>query len=280
MKKLIMGIFGLMLLLPISVNADNNFQTITDAETFDTNATVGTDLDNAIYSVSISWDSLEFNYKIIDGIYKWYPKEKTTCKGKTINALEEYTALVTEGYIFYTDNSCTMESNGYAIDTTEYYYLHDPYDDGSTYIQINDYSVNGRVVPSVEWVSSNDYNFVEGKISYEYLYSTECTSLTEGYIEYVKATDKEIFVDSECQDQYYLSADDIVYEEGKYYFNNEIWSYTTLNDKEIPDTGRISRDGDNYFYNLKLRLESKEETQKKPVSGEVIGTITITIRAA
>ena len=283
MKKLIMGILGLMLLLPIGVDASGPkleweiINSITEGDnSIDASVTVG-EVDVPVYSVQISWQNFRFEWKYDKKLNSYGWKAAEICQPLNITTSESFDEFSADR-IIYTDNACMTETTSYDESITEYYYRLDDFsltDDNGAYILITDQTENGSITPSLTWNATEDYGYVEGKFSYFLRRENVCKPATKEDIE----TFSFVYSDNECKTEW-IDADTIEYEEGKYFVVTEVRDYTLLTTPTVPSAARVENDNSGIrTYELVLQLENKVQPQKTPTTGEKIGTVTISISA-
>lgn len=277
MKKLLMGIFGLMLLLPMGVNASaakaeiEVLYDITDSMTAD--ATVG-EVDVPVYSVEIIWRNFRFEWKYDKELNSYGWKAAEICQPLYITSSEsfdEYSAY----RIIYTDSACMTETTSYDENIPAYYYkLSSQLEDNKrAHIAIRDNTENGSITPSLTWNATENYGYVEGKFSYFLTRENVCKPATKEEFE----SFGNVYSDNECKTER-IDADTVEYEEGKYFVVTSVNDYTLLTTPTVPAAARVEYTN-RAEYQLTLHLENKEQPIKTPTTGEKIGTVTISISA-
>lgn len=282
MKKILMGVFGLGLMLSVvGVQAEtvNNIENIGDSASND--VTVG-NVETPVYDVDISWDNLSFNwvYNETDEEYEWELNfcHKLSENEKSLITEENYPEYI--GNI-YTDNKCSSDNNLYTLEISyeeavnnfdNYYYFDQLYDKKEfSKISIIDNSKNVKITPQIEWESSENYEWTIGKYGIPAGISS-CSEIFSGYLDRFINLGETIYTDSSCMEEvedkneisknkqyYYVSSDDFFF----VYDESEISEYLTKK---------------NNIFDVYFTLEVDETKEiKTPKIGDTIGTITITI---
>ena len=282
MKKLLMGIFGLTLLLPLGVFAESEtLNSVEGNNSADVSVTIGT-VEVPTYTVYINWDAPTFNwtYNKKTGTYNWtYPP-------RCVVYDSEYH---TEPDYYYEDNECSNVAfeGGLVVEEEETYYVFEEVE--GMHVMIEDYSENSRIVPSVKWTSDDKYNYVEGKFTYldeEPLCHILDNTFSDNWNYYT--INYTIYTNNSCTTKLYDTS--VEYEENKYYALFKNCVEKELASEELPDSARKSQSGEGFWhdgslkgrntYDLYLQLENKTESTTTPKAGDTLGTITISIRAA
>lgn len=286
-KKIVFILMILSMFVPFGRVSAETLESVSEgSNSSTTNAVVGT-VDAPIYSVEIEWDELKFNwvYDETSKVFGWEPDYSYECL-ENVELMDEET-FNAELYNLYSDSTCSTkvdEGTSYTDYETNYnnsvkYYVRSLYGEVLNKIVITDYSENASIVPSVEWNSASDYDFVVGTFTYlgkadgilitaeEYDEESFRTQLASGYI----------CLDAACDT---IETDlDAVFEEGKYYSPNSE-EYKILDTAELPNDGRIQGMA-GYWYMLHLNLvNDSTKNITAPKSGDVIGSVTISIRSA
>jgi len=293
MKKLLMGIFGLTLLLPLGVFAE--VADIDSVEEGNNSANAEVTVGNVavpVYSVELTWMNLSFDwvYDSENNTYGWV--STPSCEGyppygEGINIETDIREALASGKKLYTNNTCTNQIYEYDETVEEYYYSYTV----PTMIEIVDRSENGAIQPSITWNSTDEYSYVNGKFSY-YGNHIECAVVNdEDESEYLITKNITIYDDNNCNN---IAENVQEYIENKYYvFKTVGTDYTTpieMTSDLIPLEARTGEMGYVYtefdspyhwsMYVIELDLENKEQPTTTPTAGDTLGTITVSIRAA
>ena len=131
--------------------------------------TVG-QVDETVYSVDIDWGDMAFDWK-----YDWKTNEhnfqpKMVCTSGGVYDEEHFIAY-RDSFGLYTGLCETPVSatDEFAVETTYSYYSYDT-------IRVKDYTANGRLKVSASFASTDDYEWVTGKIGD---WSTHCSKAPE-----------------------------------------------------------------------------------------------------
>jgi len=254
-NKLIKGLFGfgLILLMTTGVYANVGYGDwvngggIGGALPGDAvNAVVG-EVDGAIYSASITWTSMQYNYKYDEeyDIYKWVVTNKCELINAQGGAIDGGSNIASDYDNLYTDSTCSTEYEGETTD--EELLSQGVY--GSIYggkIIITDNSKLGTITPSITWTSTDDYSYVHADV----LVGTPVVTYDAGP-GYCGPTEMN----------------------GMQYCNSLIGQNGI--DTSLSDDYRF----DNKYY-LKLKLSgSSEGVSTRPTTGDTIGSLTISFEA-
>lgn len=291
MKKLLMGVFGLGLMLSVvSVQAETIDSVANDSNSVDNQVVVG-DVATPNYMVDIYWEDLSFDwvYNYETNNFDWEPSKVCSEIFDSSENIEQY--ILSGDMDVYTNDSCTELASEYDSGINEYYYLEE-----RTFvpIYISDFSENGQIVPSVEWQSETKYSYVNGKFRY---IGFSCVAVDEEVFEevyeYGYYDDMYVYSDSNCTERIQVDST-TSYEEGMYsvaIVENELLTSSLPANARIPGMGGPGFDFDsNYLsngytgrggmYDLSLNLENDPDKEVvTPTAGDTIGAITITINA-
>ena len=304
-NKLIKGLFGIGLvcmLFGTVVYANTGSEIINSTEegnnSVDADVTVG-NVEAPVYSADLYWESLSFDW-VYDNSTKsfdWAPTPICTFfypeDGMT------FEDAFASGMSIYGDSTCSTKAETYDESIQEYYYLRER---ENVFINITDLSQSGEIVPSVEWNSSEKYNNVIGKISYYDSDKSVCSVIeSEEMLDYALEREVTLYSDSVCSIN--VVDTNLEYLEDTYYAFVNIDSIEELIGSEIPDDARMASAGEYFEYRFteletaaydpvaypwtrknvyKIIIELENDPEKAavtPTSGEVLGTVTITIRA-
>lgn len=285
-KNLFKVLFGvLVFFVGVNVHAEvsNSKENMENGVGSDTQTVTVGEVAAPVYNVNFYWNDLTFDWVYDEEAeeFGWAPA--SLCEGFVTGSYvkENFAEQLADGKI-YSDDTCSTrvyESN--IEDENEYYVL---YERDAAYINIEDYSTNGQIVPTVEWKANADYDYVEA----EFAYFNETCVLVPNEKVYNVATKYGIYSNSTCS----TKAVDNGFEENKYYTLVE--GNAVVTGGEIPDSARRSAAGgidevDGYIfvnhayaknnYSLRLNLKNKTTPTITPTAGSAIGTITISVRA-
>ena len=176
--------------------------------------------------------------------------------------------------MLYTDSSCSINISGdttyeeVSSNVSNYYYNPGNISE-SVSITIVDTSDKGSVIPEIEWSSEEEYDWTVGNFSYT---SSICKMHeTEEHFSTMNA-----YTNPDCTGG--LGGSSVTFEEGKYY--GWVHEEVALTTKEVPsDAINKGLMGGDYIIKFSLGIDKTKEIQT-PKSGDTIGTITITIKAA
>lgn len=275
----VVSLFGLAL----SVNATDS-ATLDSVETgsnsTNADAVVGT-VETPVYTVAVIWNDLTFDWVYDEDTneFGWAPAPHCN---QISSERENVEGAINSGKAVYKDNTCSERVYSYSDEVTQYFESIHPEAIG---IGIEDLSENGQIVPSIKWTSSEKYNDVTAKFTYK---GKTCIALETEEVFNVAKENTTIYSDSNCSTVTEATA----FETGKYY------ALTTkdfdLETEEIPDAGRTSVMGGDCIngicfdqningeldplsqYLLGFKLEGGTTV---PTAGDVIGTLTVSIRA-
>ncbi|MBQ7136755.1 MAG: hypothetical protein IJO43_02105 [Bacilli bacterium] len=296
-NKLFKGLFGFLAVLFLFVVTDvyasgNYMEFLRDSEGFNSSSnavTIG-EVETPIYEAQLVWPNLAFNwsYDVNEQEFRW--KASSLCELQTDDyELAQY--LISEGFTLYKDSSCNERAD--EGDAVEEYYILSKSD--AAEIVIVDQSKFGQIVPSAFWKSSEEYEHVIGKL--EYLIGQSVCSAVESQAMLDSATELgvSIYEDSECSDV--VSKTPTSLDKTYHVFR------TFITGVQVPVTGEIpyeagynySYSGDTNEYNFTEELNKYKSNQEyviqlslendptkeatTPVAGDVIGTVTISIKA-
>ena len=284
-KNLLVGIIGLSALALFTTNVNAETIDLENVSETGKSVIVG-EVDVPVYSVDITWGDLTYDWKYDDVTKEYYWREQINCE-KLYN--DEYETLK-HGYenrnlnLYWDDNCETELSYGvYDFETAISQNVYYSQDKGGGTISIVDNSANGEIVPSVSWTSEDKYNFVQGKFQYEGPFIYACDEIMDASeLEYLIDNGREIYTDSSCT----LKSTDaeLTFEEGKYYYPAAGGTgFKDLQTNVLPDEARLQGAGNgsnigNYYLKLSLINDESKEV-KPPVTGDKIGTVTISIDA-
>ena len=281
-----MGLFGLGLVLPtIAVNAEEVGEDIIKSS--DAQVKVG-EVETPVYSVDISWNAFEFDWKYNEekNEYEWKNGTINPTIGSLSSYLESNPGLIDETYFnnnkdrFCLDQECQnpiskdLKYEDMIANKDNYYYvLHSG--DNSNHFHIGDSSTGGRVVPSIKWTSSSGYEYVDGIFEYrEPGYECKVVESEEQFNLKISQGTK-LYDYSDCKNE--ISYSSTEYKPG-IYEKIEHFTFNNLKSGELPDTARRIVNN-TAWYDLTLYLENKEKPTTSPKAGDTIGTVTITIKA-
>ena len=280
-KKLFKVLFGMCLfMIGFNVNAEvsNSQENMADGVGSDTQTVTVGEVETPVYNVNFYWTGLTFDWVYNDETqeFGWAPAQYCDVH------YDENGDLAGDRMVF-NDENCEEEL-GYASnlqDVDGKYYLVRP---ESVYINIEDYSTYGQIVPTVEWKSNADYDYVEARFTH----TEETCVLIPSKEVFDVALKYGVYSDNTCA----VEANSSTFEADTYYALVE--REKVITGGELPDTARRSAAGsideiegftfvDHAFirnnYYLGLNLVNKTAPTKTPTAGTAIGTITISVRA-
>jgi len=176
-----------MFALPLCVNAEESI----DPSTFNEEQTVVVgDVDSTVYSVDITWNDLSYDWKYDRATNSFDFKPSLSCQGieANENTFEELQEVLLAGDKVYTDDQCTIEDDSTALaggfEPGTVYYIQNGV---ASTIQIEDYSVNGRIKAKATFEPSGSYaDWVIGKFYQFTTYDNNeleyHNELTDGYL--------------------------------------------------------------------------------------------------
>lgn len=277
MKKKLLGLAlgGLLFSVATNVNAESTTTIDNDNLSNSQSVTVG-NVETPVFNVNVYWGDMSFDwtYNNTTKEYGWTPTKVCTSTG--VPTEENFTA---GGKEYYSDESCSTKITEYNA-SSSYYEL-----EKRSYVRIGieDMSERVEIVPSIKWVASEDYSYVDAKIVADEIY---CTSIPNAEaFELVKSF--SLYSDSTCATKTTATT----FESGKFYTYARRDQIITT--EEIPDSARISGagssptyDGVEYinfaylrnFYMLDFNLVNKTTPATTPTKNAVIGTVTISIK--
>ena len=255
------------------------------------NVTVG-NVETPVYGADLYWESLifdwvydnstkEFNWTPVPICERYYPSEEMTWE----EAFASETSI-------YTDSTCSTKANEYNESISEYYHMRER---ENAFMHIWDMTTGGQIVPSVEWNSNDKYNNVIGKFSY--IKTESVCTIIDSVEMFDSAISNNVTLYSNDSCSNIIVEDNLEYENNSYYAFVNTDLQEVIYGGEIPDYVRNASAGvyheyrftevetaTNTFpkknYTLYLTLENNpEKAAVTPTQGEVIGTITISIRA-
>ena len=272
--KVVAGLGVFAFALSVSALDSAVLDSIVDgSNTTDAEATVGS-VDTPVYTVAVIWNDLTFDWAFNedDGTYGWKPS--SLCYNLSDSGENGVNNAFSEGLEVFKNDTCTEQASGYDSSINEYYYAADR--EYAT-IGIEDISEYAQIVPSIEWKANSKYEDVEAEFWYK---AKTCNAVeTQGVFDLAK--EYGIYSDENCEN----AVSPTTFESGKYY--TYAFKNTELTTVEIPDNGRTSAMGGGYSdglafgpfgnqYQVSFKLKGGNTT---PVSGDAIGTITVSIRA-
>lgn len=279
MKKLLMGVFGLGLMLSfVTVKAETIDNVEEDTNYTSADVTVW-NVETPVYNVEIEWEDLSFNWEFdeISGEYGWTRNACVPLSEEVKNSITEanYKSYVTR---ISTDKNCSTGNSLQAQNITyevasqnlDNYYMISYNSVHFDYhrISIVDKSENARITPSIEWTSTENYDWTIGEF-YE-LIEPSCVEVTEE--EFSDLDYNMMYTDSSCQTK--LEDENATWADDSYYKYGNI-SFEKITTKEIPDSLR----NENNYYDIHFKLGiDKTKTIKTPEIGDKIGTVTISIK--
>lgn len=273
-KKLLMGFFGLCLMLSVvAVKAET-----IDAENGSASADVTVwNVETPVYDVEISWNSLSYNwgYNEITQKYGWMSNNFCSTVPEDVkNNITESSFDDIYAFQLYNSRDCSRENSAYELGLSyeevianigDYYYK--PTLGGEVGIQITDNSEIVKVTPSIKWTSAEKYDWTVGSFYSHYT----CDVVPERWFENVKERG-ELYTDSKCSVKL-LDTTEATWEENKYYYADGM-QQGQITENEIPDSFRV---GNQYSIYLILQVDETKEF-KTPEIGDTIGTVTISIK--
>lgn len=260
-----------------------------------TNVVVG-EVDTPVYTVGIRWGDFSYHwaYNSETGSYEWKDGKVDRCGGVVpfsgegdpspefkVYTEEEYAEQISAGNIF-SDSTCSTVTSDVTFAEVEEKKVYTVYKGVSnTEIIIFDESSLGQVVPSIEWNSTDDYDWTTGEFVYENATMTCELETSETY-----PLGYAIYYDSDCNNE--VTDTEENYQPNTYYKGVYTFATQTTKGGELPDSARFDGgvvcDGDKCVsvrvYDVKFNLGVDEgKTVKTPKVGDTIGTITVSFRA-
>ena len=165
----------------------------------------------------------------------------------------------------------------YNNETGQYYWKtkedSQEYDMTPGHILIEDNSKYGSIRPSIYWQSEQKYDFVDAHFYYEGF--VECGVLDENLFDNLDSD--YIYTDATCETK--LTDTNSIFEEGKYY-----GAYASLKNKLsgnlLPDNSvNVGMDGKEWYHLQFELVNNLNKESKLPITGDKIGTVTISIDA-
>lgn len=275
MKKLLMGVFGLGLMLSVvSVQA----QTIDTAEgTASADVTVW-NVDTPVYNVEIEWDGMEYNWVYVEqtGEYRWDRNLCTVVPEDVKNNLTKENFTDIYAYQLFKGRNCSPSNSVFNIGTSyedvianldDYYYTPAFGGFGGTTITITDNSEKAAITPSIEWTSAENYDWTVAKF---FTFEDACLSITEDEFDSIIKSSIPVYTDSNCSVR--LDDRNVTWSENSYYYPGS--RENVISTKELPNSLRIDN-----TYNLLMTLEiDKSKEIITPQIDDKIGTVTISIK--
>lgn len=283
-KKILLGLFSVLFLLPIGVSAETLSSINPENNSSDASVTVG-EVEVPVYSVEIDWNSFKFDWKYNRQTNKY---EWQVGSNVSLIPLDEYFTnfnkddFIENQFKICHDSSCpNVIGDGVTyemiLSDIEHYYIKSV-GDNTNHFHIGDYSTGGEIVPSVKWTSEVDYSYVDGIFKYEKLVERCELIEDEELFDEIIGLHFGMFTDSSCTD--FVGSSVTEYADG-YYFLSSGTEFVELETQKIPDDGRLPLNQPNAnWYHLTLDLKNKTQPTETPKAGDKIGTITITIEAA
>lgn len=160
MKKLTTGACLGLLALPLLTSCASNAFAI---EGGSKTVTVG-NVDETIYSVDISWGSMEFDYLYSPALLDHYFMYKTECKAH--EGYDGVADIAREMHSLFYDSSCqtSAEDAASGLHNDDTFYILEK----SGSIIVEDKSVNGAIEAAVEFTPSANYSWVDGNFYSNY----------------------------------------------------------------------------------------------------------------
>ena len=285
-KNLFKVLFGLCIFaFGLNVNAEvsNSELDMENGVGSDTQTVTVGEVERPVYNVNFYWNDLTFDWVYDDETkeFGWAPA--SLCDGKYLGSYikDNYAEELADGKV-YSDNTCsTLVYSSNVEDEAEYYVR---YDRDAVYINIEDFSTNGQIVPTVEWKSNVDYDYVEARFTHT---EDTCVLIPSKEV-FDVALKYAVYSDNTCT----VKSNSTTFTADTYYALVE--REKVIAGGELPDTARRSAAGsvdeiegftfvDHAFarnnYHLGLNLVNKTAPTKAPTAGSAIGTITISVRA-
>lgn len=288
-KKLFNLLFGLCVFM---IGTTVNAETVSGAEDMpggvgeDSQSVVIGSVETPVYNVSIYWSDLTFDWVYDEATesFGWSPAK--VCSPWSYLSDDEYNTVVANGTQLFTDEACSTASTGYSEDT-EYFSLEER---ERVFFNIEDYSLYGQIVPSIEWNAESSYSYVDAVFMAR---PKMCIAVDkEEYYDEALTLNTGLYSDSSCT----IAAEAEGYTANKYYTNVRPLDgvYIELTTAEIPDSVRRSAAGvgaevgDYLFesseyaennYTIAFTLENTTAPTSTPSAGDKVGTITISFRA-
>lgn len=288
-KKLFKILFGLcVFMIGTTVNAEtvSGYEDMSNGVGEDSQNVVIGSVEKPVYNVSIYWSDLTFDWvydETTEG-FGWAPAK--VCNPWSNLSEDEYNTMIANGTQLFTDNACSTGATGYSEDAVYFALEEREY----VFFNIEDYSLYGQIVPSIEWNAESSYSYVDAVFMArpELCIAVDKEEYYDAALEYGKG----LYSDSSCT----IVAEDEGYETDKYFtiVRNDGDTYTELTTVELPDSIRISASGayelvDNYFfessefpennYYIAFILENNSAPTSTPSAGDKVGTITISFKA-
>ena len=177
-RKLFMGLVGLLSMGVMAVNAE---EVEYNGTSMNKNVVVG-EVEAPVYKATITWGDLTFDnvYNNVTGKREW--REKIDCDKIPDGdswIKSEFNSIKDSGwddeFKLYYDEKCEKELN--FNEDTEYEdisfgYYATPKDGEAGLFSIVDSSVNGRLIPSLSWTPSKNYDYVKANFKQNF-YDTE-----------------------------------------------------------------------------------------------------------
>ena len=309
-NKIFMGLFvGLFGIFLFFVTANVNAEESNDVEGWNSEAIYelpgGTtsasaeakigEIEVPVYNVFIIWQDLTFNWAYDEKTQEFGWKKPAICMEYTQDADEADHAMVELGMELYRDSSCenSIAATGLPEEGSSYYFL---YETNKSTIGIEDFTENGQIVPTVSWTASEKYSYVNGTLEYSIIDSVCQVINSQDMLSSAIEEGVTLYSDSNCS-----NVSDTIQNE---YVDNMYYAFIDVDTTEkvngdIPDEARHSAMGgyrseysfteSSYYpgskdhYYIQLSLENDPEKYAKegmaPVTGDVLGSVTITIRA-
>jgi hypothetical protein len=255
-----------------------------------------------IYEVHIIWQDLTFDWAYDEKTQEFGWRKPAVCTEYTQDATEAQHALDL-GMELYQDGSCekriytaeppkTETEPGENAPTTDaaYYYW---YETNKSVIGIEDFTQNGQIVPSVSWTSGTKYPYVNATLEYKRIDSVCQAIYSQDMLTSAIEEGVTLYSDSNCS-----SVPDTIqneYVDNMYHAFVEVDTLAKVNG-EIPDEARHTARGaytgdykftestvyygakDRYYIYLSLENDPTKEAGT-PVEGEILGIVTVKIRA-
>jgi len=300
-KNICYGLFvAFLFCLAANVDAlesENLKELVDGTNSANAEVTIGT-VEVPVYDVTIIWQDLTFNWAYDEETKEFGWRKPTVCTFYTSDR-EEAKEGLNEGVILYDDSACSNRVYGIEDSSSpegnpatdhNYYYT---YETNKSAIGIEDFTLNGQIVPSISWDANDKYAHVEATFEYRQTESVCTLVSSEDMWDKAVEFDVTLYSDSSCSNAHNSESG---YVANTYYafVNAESMIKVT---GEIPDEARYSaagyadpsgyrfaelEDSDNSKNNYTIYLSLKNDPAKEavaPVSGEVLGNVTVSIRA-
>jgi len=299
---LFVGLFGIFLFfVTANVNAeewssDAIYELPGGTTSSSAEAIIG-EIEAPVYNVFIIWQDLTFDWAYDEKTQEFGWRKPAICMEYTQDANEAQHALDL-GMELYQDSTC--ESRIYTTETTpgenpstdlvSYYFW---YETNKSTIGIEDFTENGQIVPSVSWNASEKYSHVNATLEYSKIDSVCQAINSQDMLTSAIEEGVTLYSDSNCSNISETIQDEYV--DNMYHVFIDIDTVVEVNG-EIPDDARHSAMGgytgeyrftesafypvrkDHYYIQLSLENDPEKEATT-PVAGDVLGTVTVTIRA-